>query len=72
MKLCRFTHGGNARIGKVVAGQVVDLSGIPGVGGSMRAVIANLAALKTRNDAVGGLAASLRRAAAARRAEGAA
>src|ERR1700680_4743678 len=41
-------------------------------GVSTARLIANLAALKTRNDAVGGLAASLRRAAASRRAEGAA
>jgi len=41
-------------------------------GVSTARLIANLAALKTRNEAVGGLAASLRRAAASRRAEGAA
>jgi 2-keto-4-pentenoate hydratase/2-oxohepta-3-ene-1,7-dioic acid hydratase in catechol pathway len=55
MKLCRFTHsGGSARIGKVVAGQVVDLSGLPGVGGSMRAVIGNLGALRPALEAARG------------------
>ncbi|MDP9013384.1 MAG: fumarylacetoacetate hydrolase family protein [Pseudomonadota bacterium] len=46
MRLCRFTHSGGVRIGKVVGGHVVDLSGIPGVGTSMRAVLADLAALR--------------------------
>jgi ATP phosphoribosyltransferase len=41
-------------------------------GVSTARLIANSAALKTRNDAVGGFAAALRRAAASRRAEGAA
>lgn len=54
MKLCRFAHSGSVRIGKVVGGQVVDLSGIPGVGNSMRAVIADLTALRAALEAARG------------------
>jgi 2-keto-4-pentenoate hydratase/2-oxohepta-3-ene-1,7-dioic acid hydratase in catechol pathway len=46
MKLCRFTHDGVTRIGKVVNTNVVDLSGIPGVGASMRALLTDLPALR--------------------------
>jgi 2-keto-4-pentenoate hydratase/2-oxohepta-3-ene-1,7-dioic acid hydratase in catechol pathway len=46
MKLCRFTHDGVTRIGKVVDMNVVDLSGIPGVGASMRALLTDLPALR--------------------------
>jgi 2-keto-4-pentenoate hydratase/2-oxohepta-3-ene-1,7-dioic acid hydratase in catechol pathway len=42
MKLCRFTHDGKTRIGKVEGDVVVDLSAVPGVGDSMRALIADL------------------------------
>jgi 2-keto-4-pentenoate hydratase/2-oxohepta-3-ene-1,7-dioic acid hydratase in catechol pathway len=42
MKLCRFTHAGKTRIGKVEGDLVVDLSAVPGVGDSMRALIAAL------------------------------
>jgi len=51
MKLCRFTQAGVTRIGKVVVDQVVDLSGVDGVTGSMRALIADLDALKPALDA---------------------
>jgi 2-keto-4-pentenoate hydratase/2-oxohepta-3-ene-1,7-dioic acid hydratase in catechol pathway len=46
MKLCRFTRQGQTRIGKVAGGRVVDLSGVPGVGESMRALIATLPRLR--------------------------
>jgi 2-keto-4-pentenoate hydratase/2-oxohepta-3-ene-1,7-dioic acid hydratase in catechol pathway len=42
MKLCRFTHNGKTRIGKVEGEVVVDLSAVPGVGESMRALLAAL------------------------------
>lgn len=46
MKLVRFSQAGTTRIGKLVDGQVVDLSPVPGVGDSMRQLIANLPALR--------------------------
>ena len=46
MKLCRFVEGGRTRIGRVTADQVIDLSEIVGVGGSMRDLLANLPALR--------------------------
>lgn len=46
MKLCRFTHDGSTRIGKVDGDDVVDLSGVTGVGTSMRALLTDLPALK--------------------------
>jgi 2-keto-4-pentenoate hydratase/2-oxohepta-3-ene-1,7-dioic acid hydratase in catechol pathway len=46
MKLARFTHNGSTRIGKVVGDQVIDLSGVSGVTGSMRALLADLPALR--------------------------
>ncbi|NVO25561.1 fumarylacetoacetate hydrolase family protein [Donghicola mangrovi] len=46
MKLARFTQGGNTRIGKVEGDRVVDLSGLPGVGTSMRALIRDLETLR--------------------------
>jgi len=42
MKLCRFTQAGVTRIGKIVGDAVIDLSGIPGVTGSMRALLTAL------------------------------
>jgi 2-keto-4-pentenoate hydratase/2-oxohepta-3-ene-1,7-dioic acid hydratase in catechol pathway len=44
MKLCRFIHGGETRLGKVVGDRVVDLSAVADAGGSMRALLANLPA----------------------------
>jgi len=46
MKLCRFTHDGVTRIGKVLGDQVVDLSSVAGVTGSMRVLLAELDTLK--------------------------
>jgi len=46
MKLARFTHNGSTGIGKVVGDKVVDLSGVAGVTGSMRALLTDLADLR--------------------------
>lgn len=46
MKLARFTHNGSTRIGKVVGDRVIDLSGVSGVTGSMRLLLADLPALR--------------------------
>ena len=46
MKLCRFTHNGQTRIGKVVGDDVVDLSAIQGVGTSMRQLLTVLPTLR--------------------------
>jgi 2-keto-4-pentenoate hydratase/2-oxohepta-3-ene-1,7-dioic acid hydratase in catechol pathway len=46
MKLCRFTHDGVTRIGKVEGDRVVDLSVVPGVTHSMRALLADLPDLR--------------------------
>jgi len=52
MKLVRFTEGGRTRIGKVVDGDVVDLSGVEGVGPSMRQFLADLPQMRGVLDAV--------------------
>ena len=46
MKLCRFVEGGRTRIGRVAGDQVVDLSEVDGVGGSMRDLLTNLPTLR--------------------------
>ena len=46
MKLCRFKHAGLSRIGKVTGDSVVDLSGVAGVGTSMRDLLSNLPRLR--------------------------
>jgi 2-keto-4-pentenoate hydratase/2-oxohepta-3-ene-1,7-dioic acid hydratase in catechol pathway len=46
MKLARFTHNGSTRIGKVVGEQVIDLSEVSGVTGSMRSLLTDLPALR--------------------------
>jgi 2-keto-4-pentenoate hydratase/2-oxohepta-3-ene-1,7-dioic acid hydratase in catechol pathway len=46
MKLCRFEESGSIRLGKIVSDTVVDLSGVPGVGHSMRGLIASLPRLR--------------------------
>jgi 2-keto-4-pentenoate hydratase/2-oxohepta-3-ene-1,7-dioic acid hydratase in catechol pathway len=46
MKLCRFEQAGSVRIGKVVGNRVVDLSTVPGVGASMRDLLARLPRLR--------------------------
>lgn len=51
MKLVRFTQDGRTRIGKVINEQVVDLSIIPGVGDSMRQLLADLPRLSGAIDA---------------------
>ena len=51
MKLCRFTEDGLTRIGKVVGDVVIDLSAVPGVTGSMRALLADLADLRAALEA---------------------
>ena len=52
MKLARFTHNGVTLIGKIVGDRVVDLSGVAGVGGSMREVLARLPSLRPALEAV--------------------
>lgn len=56
MKLARFTKDGDTRIGKIVGDSVVDLSGVAGVGTSMRAVIADLPVLRPALEAAEGRA----------------
>lgn len=51
MKLARFTHNGSTRIGKVVGDCVIDLSGVSGVTGSMRLLLADLPALRSALEA---------------------
>jgi 2-keto-4-pentenoate hydratase/2-oxohepta-3-ene-1,7-dioic acid hydratase in catechol pathway len=46
MKLCRFEESGSIRPGKIVPDGVVDLSGVPGVGRSMRGLLAALPQLR--------------------------
>jgi 2-keto-4-pentenoate hydratase/2-oxohepta-3-ene-1,7-dioic acid hydratase in catechol pathway len=46
MKLARFSQGDSTRIGKVVGDRIIDLSGVPGVTGSMRQVLTDLPALR--------------------------
>jgi 2-keto-4-pentenoate hydratase/2-oxohepta-3-ene-1,7-dioic acid hydratase in catechol pathway len=46
MKLARFTAGGKTRFGKILDDHVVDLSGIEGVGSSMRQLLENLPKLR--------------------------
>ena len=54
MKLCRFEESGTVRVGKVVDDAVVDLSGVPGVGHSMRLLLAELPALRKSLEAADG------------------
>ena len=51
MRLVRFTERGKTRIGKVAGDKVVDLSGIDGVGSSMRQLLQNLLALQSALEA---------------------
>ncbi len=46
MKLCRFTHDGSTRIGKIVGTDVIDLSPVPGITGSMRTLLAGWTELR--------------------------
>jgi 2-keto-4-pentenoate hydratase/2-oxohepta-3-ene-1,7-dioic acid hydratase in catechol pathway len=64
MKLCRFTpksaaEGAPARIGKVMGEQVIDLSAVAGVAGSMRALLSRLDALRPALEAAEGPAFAL-------------
>jgi 2-keto-4-pentenoate hydratase/2-oxohepta-3-ene-1,7-dioic acid hydratase in catechol pathway len=54
MKLCRFTQASSTRIGKVVGDQVVDLSGVEGVTGSMRMLLTDYDVLKPALEAATG------------------
>lgn len=54
MKLARFSHDGSTRIGKVVGDRIVDLSGVPGVTRSMRALLTDLAVLRPALEAAAG------------------
>ena len=51
MRIARFTEGGITRFGKIVDSKVVDLSGVDGVGGSMRQLLENLPKLRTTLEA---------------------
>ncbi len=51
MKLCRFTQANSTRIGKITGDHVVDLSAIPGVTASMRALLADLPTLRSALEA---------------------
>lgn len=46
MKLVRFTESEKTRIGKVVGSDVIDLSGVKGVGSSMRQLLTDLPRLR--------------------------
>jgi 2-keto-4-pentenoate hydratase/2-oxohepta-3-ene-1,7-dioic acid hydratase in catechol pathway len=54
MKLCRFEESGSIRLGKIVADTVVDLSWIPGVGHSMRGLVAALPEMREMLEAARG------------------
>jgi 2-keto-4-pentenoate hydratase/2-oxohepta-3-ene-1,7-dioic acid hydratase in catechol pathway len=51
MKLCRFTHDGRTRIGKIIGDEVVDLSMLEGVSLSMRQVVTDLPQLRAAFEA---------------------
>ena len=59
MKIARFTEGGITRFGKIVDSKVVDLSGVDGVGGSMRQLLENLPKLRTALETAQGQAYAL-------------
>jgi 2-keto-4-pentenoate hydratase/2-oxohepta-3-ene-1,7-dioic acid hydratase in catechol pathway len=54
MKLCRFVESNSTRIGRVVDRDVIDLSGFPGVTGSMREFIAELPSRRAAIEAADG------------------
>jgi 2-keto-4-pentenoate hydratase/2-oxohepta-3-ene-1,7-dioic acid hydratase in catechol pathway len=58
MKLVRFKQQGEAKIGKLVDGKVIEFPGLPG-GASMRALLADYAALKPKLEAQAGPGLSL-------------
>lgn len=59
MKLARFTLNGTTRIGKIVDDAIVDLSGVDGVGESMRHLLERLADLRPQLELATGPAHSL-------------
>jgi 2-keto-4-pentenoate hydratase/2-oxohepta-3-ene-1,7-dioic acid hydratase in catechol pathway len=59
MKLCRFSRNGTTAIGKIIGAEVVDLSAVPGVTGSMRALLADLPRLRPALEAARGPAVPL-------------
>lgn len=59
MKLARFIYGGTTRFGKVVGDEVIDLSGVVGIGTSMRDLLGKLPELRSAMDAASGPAYSL-------------
>ncbi len=59
MKLARFEQAGVTRIGKVVGGQVVDLSSVQAASGSMRALLEALPDVRSALEAVEGPAFNL-------------
>ncbi len=59
MKLCRFTQDNVTRIGKIIGGEVIDLSGIPGVTESMRHLLTHLPGLRLALQAATGPAYAL-------------
>jgi len=54
MKLCRFEESGSIRLGKIVSDTVVDVSWIPGVGHSMRGLVAALPEMREALEAARG------------------
>jgi len=55
LRLARFhTAGATTRLGRLVGGRVTDLSGIPGIGTSVRAILPRLAQLRPAIEAADG------------------
>jgi 2-keto-4-pentenoate hydratase/2-oxohepta-3-ene-1,7-dioic acid hydratase in catechol pathway len=54
MRLARFSEAGRTRIGKVIGAEIVDLSGVAGVGSSMRALLTDLDKLRPELEACAG------------------
>jgi 2-keto-4-pentenoate hydratase/2-oxohepta-3-ene-1,7-dioic acid hydratase in catechol pathway len=54
MRLARFSEAGRTRIGKVIGAEIVDLSGVAGVGSSMRALLTDLDKLRPELEACEG------------------
>lgn len=54
MKLCRFLESNRTRIGRVVDGHIIDLSGLPGVTDSMRNFLTHLPTRRAAVEAADG------------------
>jgi 2-keto-4-pentenoate hydratase/2-oxohepta-3-ene-1,7-dioic acid hydratase in catechol pathway len=52
MKLCRFSHAGQVRLGRIAGDRVIDLTAVAGSSASMRALIAALPATRAALEAV--------------------